>query len=86
MLFVDRDIIQNIPQLVYWIKENQNKPIEELSSDECEILAGCIYGFSYDNMLEKLKLSSIYNKLNVKGGMKGLLLNLLQRGISPQEI
>jgi len=61
MMFVTKDIMQNIPQLVYWIRENERKPIEDLTTDECEILAGCIYGLSYDDMLEKLHLSSLVN-------------------------
>lgn len=57
-LLVKGDIMQNLPQLLYWIQQNKNKPIEPLSNDDCEILAGLIYNLSYDEMLDKLNVSS----------------------------
>ncbi len=56
-MFVKGDIIHNLPQIIYWIKQNKNKPIEQLSNDDCEIITGLIYNLSFEEMLNKLNLS-----------------------------
>lgn len=50
-------VIFNLPQLQIWINNNKYKSIENLTNDECEIIAGLFYGFSYDQILQ-LNLSS----------------------------
>lgn len=57
-LYFKGDIMQNLPQFMYWIEKNKNKPIEPLSNDDCEILVGLIYNLSFDEMLDKLNFSS----------------------------
>ena len=57
-LFNKRDFIENIPQLIYWIQNNIDKPIKNLENDDCEILAACFASLSYDEMLNNLNLSS----------------------------
>lgn len=83
-LFVKKDFKENLPQLLYWIKENINKPIKNLTNDECKILAGCLLGLTYDEMLETLKLSSfVKNYEDINNIIKALpakfgVLNLYQ--------
>lgn len=58
LLFRKADFLCNLPALLYWIDETQKKPIKELNNDDCEVIAGFIYGFNIEEMLVKLNLSS----------------------------
>lgn len=58
LLFRKADFFSNLPALLYWVDETQKKPIKELDNDDCEIIAGFIYGFDTEEMLAKLNLSS----------------------------
>lgn len=51
------EFIHLLPELFIWIFENKHNPIDILTDDDCEILAGLFYGFDYDKMLN-LNLSS----------------------------
>lgn len=57
-LFVKRDFIHNVPQLINWIRENNIKPIENLTNDECELIAAFIYGHTLEESINKLNFSS----------------------------
>lgn len=52
-----KEFIHLLPELFIWISENKHNPIDNLTDDDCEILAGLFYGFDYDKMLN-LNLSS----------------------------
>lgn len=57
-IFMDEnDITLNMHFVLKWLKENINRPIEPLTNDECEIIAGLIYGLSNKDILQ-LNLSS----------------------------
>lgn len=55
--FQTSDVLHNFPLLSLWIAKNKYKPIEELTCDECEVLAGLLYGLDYSGIIE-LNLSS----------------------------
>lgn len=55
------NFVYNFPKLYAWINEYKNKPIENLSDDECKIIQGIIHSMSYDELVENLELN-IYNK------------------------
>lgn len=57
------NIVLNLHFLLKWLKENKPKPTEKLTNDECEILAGLIYGFSAKDMFQ-LNLSSFMQSEN----------------------
>lgn len=59
--FDQSEIIYNFPLLSYWINQNKSKPIEDLTYDDCEVIAGLIYELDYDKILE-LNLSSSSKK------------------------
>ncbi len=60
--FRPRDIMENLPQLAIWIDENKNKPIEKLMIEDCEILAGLLYGLNYEQ-LQTLILNKNNNEI-----------------------
>jgi len=69
--------------------------LELLLEEEKEVMFLLVQGHNFNGIskicnidyktYKKIK-HSIYSKLNIKGGMKGLLANLLQRGMLPQDI
>lgn len=57
-IYIDEnDTTLNMHFILKWLKDNINKPIEPLTNDECEIIAGLIYGLSNKDILQ-LNLSS----------------------------
>ena len=71
-LFRCKDFIYNLPQLVWWIQENINKPIKKLNNDECEIISGIMGNLNYDEMFEYLNLKSVKNYTDIDNIIKGL--------------
>lgn len=52
------DVIYTYPLLYKWIKDNKYKPIDNLTNDDCEVIAGLFYGLKTEEMLG-LNLSSL---------------------------
>ena len=77
-----RNIILNFPLLFYWSKLNKYKPIENLSDDDCIIIASLLAGHDNDIILNFLDLpnsninsnyiNSIMKNLPVKFNVKNL--------------
>lgn len=63
-LFRKKDFLNNLPILIDWINETQKLPVKELNNDDCEIIAGLLYGFDIEEMSQKLNLSSFAIKID----------------------
>lgn len=56
-MFQKENYVYNFPKLYAWINEYKNKPIGDLSEDECKIITGIIHSMSYDEMIDNLELN-----------------------------
>ncbi len=60
----NRNIVLNFHLLYYWSKQNKNKPIENLTDDECKIIIALIAGLPDEEILEGLNLQNTLININ----------------------
>ncbi|CDE59808.1 unknown [Fusobacterium sp. CAG:439] len=60
----NRNIVLNFHLLYYWSKQNKNKPIENLTDDECKIIIALIAGLPDEEILEGLNLQNTPININ----------------------
>lgn len=60
----NRNIVLNFHLLYYWCNLNKNKPIEQLTDDECKIIVALIAGFPDEEILNGLNLPNTPININ----------------------
>ena len=67
--FVPIDFVENLPQLIMWVNNNSEKPIEPLTDDECKIIAALMAGY---NDKDYADADNIIQNLPVKFGVQNI--------------